>query len=165
MSNPRGLQTPFRSAGGYTAEPSERPNTGQSQSVSVGGGTVHALGGTSAVHIAGQQGLDTSFDRSRASSVEYSARTYTQQHLHDLVDRGYSISGPVDTGSRPSGVQEMSSLPFSDAIASTLVILCSFLAGAWIGRTVLAFLRSLILGKIGVCSDCPKVLDGEAKDS
>ena len=165
MSDPRGLQTPFRSAGGYTAEHSERPDTGQSQPVSVGGGTVHAVGGTSAVHIAGQQGLDTSFNRSGASSVEHPARTYTQQYLHDLADRGYSISGPVDTGSRPSGVQEMSSIPFSDAFASILVVLLSFLAGAWIGRTVLTFLRSLILGKIGACSDCPKVLDGEAKDS
>jgi len=51
-------------------------------------------------------------------------------------------------------------------LTSILIIVLAFLAGAWVGRTILSWLRALLLGKIGQCPTCPdKVTDGTVKDS
>jgi hypothetical protein len=51
-------------------------------------------------------------------------------------------------------------------LTSVLIVVLAFLAGAWVGRTILSWLRALLLGKIGKCASCPdKITDSTIKDS
>ncbi len=131
------------------AEPrsSHRPSDSGSRTVPLGGGFVFDEWGGPALHQPGSEGMDTSADW----CWTYCPECIACGSLDLLVDPGadHRDSGGGNAGlwNQPEGFEIMP-YSFSDVLASLLVVSGAFIAGMWVGRPIVDWLKAKILKEL-----------------
>jgi len=113
----------------------------------MGGGLVLDERGSAALHQPGHQGVDSLVDGDWA----YRSECIACGSLDLPVDSGADYRNSWDSGSRiwnqPEGFKIMS-YSFSDVLAALLVVSGAFIAGMWVGRPIVDWLKGKILKEL-----------------
>ena len=113
----------------------------------MGGGLVLDERGSAALHQPGDQGVDSPVD----GYWTYCPECIACGSLDLSVDSGADYRNSWGSGSgiwnQPEGFETMS-YSFSDVLASLLVVSGAFIAGMWVGRPIVDWLKSKILKEL-----------------
>ena len=113
----------------------------------MGGGLVLDERGSAPLYQQGYQGVDSPVDW----DWTYCPECITCGSLDLLVDPGADHRDSWDSGSRvwnqPEGFETMS-YSFSDVLAALLIVSGAFIAGMWVGRPIVDWLKGKILKEL-----------------
>ena len=131
------------------AEPrsSHRPSYSSSGTVPLGGGFVLDEWGGPALHQPGSEGVDTPADWYWTYCPECIACGSLDLLVDPGVDHRDSGGGNAGIWNQPEGFEIMP-YSFSDVLASLLVVSGAFIAGMWVGRPIVDWLKAKILKEL-----------------
>ena len=123
------------------------PGNSGTGTISMGGGLVLDERGSAALHQPGSEGVDTSDDWYWTYCPECIACGSLDLSVDPGADHRDSWGGNAGIWNQSKGSQTMP-YSFSDVLASVLVVSGAFLAGVWVGRPVLEWLKAKILKEL-----------------
>ena len=131
------------------AEPrgGHRPGDSSSGTLPLGGGIVLDEWGGPALYQPGGQGVDSPSDWYWTYCPECIACGSLDLSVDPGADHRDSWGGNAGIWNQSKGSQTMP-YSFSDVLASVLVVSGAFLAGVWVGRPVLEWLKAKILKEL-----------------
>ena len=124
-----------------------RSSDSSSGTVPLGGGFVSDEWGGTALHQPGGEGVDTPVDWYWTYCPECIACGSLDLSVDSGVDHRDSGSGNAGIWNQPKGSETMP-YSFSDVLASLLVVSGAFIAGMWVGRPIVDWLKAKILKEL-----------------
>ena len=123
------------------------PGNSGTGTISMGGGLVLDERGSAALHQPGYQGVDTHADGYWTYCPECIAGGSLDLSVDSGADHRNSWGGNAGLWNQLEGFETMP-YSFSDVLASLLIVSGAFIAGMWVGRPIVDWLKAKILKEL-----------------